>query len=1429
MYGFDHSQVTCEHHDAVFSGTQHSLLSVLVQTRAVGAMPVTKMQSRPRPIDIDQWSDEQWTKLGVVLSDNMQSDRELCTMLTSLEGPTAANLPGDVAKRTIDRAEQRFRHLIMQSLRHETKFSSGRPHIPHDRVLLMRKCTTLGQLKAVLTRSRSGGGAAAADVQGKIERLLTILARHSDRWQGVSSQNPDLHALVTASLRDVKHKIRQFDAARRKLHRVHSINEDATKTVKNVMNSELVPPLLSIFDVEQDRLITQPPACKEMLAGYFEKLFDSNDKVPNLAQIDGRDMRAKERSMYRRVQVPKGCYDRLMNVCTVAEVVEHAFPTELVAAGPDLISGGVLGRLVRCSDRVAGAVTTLYNASMQHRYMPKSARHSEIVPLIKSSKKMPTLDNLRPISLQSALFKGLQRIIARRLGDIFVTHNILHEAQEGFLPGRSTHRAVEMVLSVWDQARKNNQSCYNIFYDVSKAYDSIEHRDLLRALHRLGLPASFVEYVASTLSGLTSCVRTVYGVSRNFNVKRGIRQGDPLAPLLFLCVMDVLHTALHQADGGRAGYPYLLKHGRSRRLVRVASGGYADDTWIVSNSRHNMCKLHQILLVFARLHNLVINAIKSVAVGVVCRTRKLDLHVDYGEAGRPPPAHITTVKVHKVEWGQTRCLVNGTELIAQHHHIDIKHLGVPINMGMRTQSVNSKIIGLVAFHQSIARSNRLSFTLASVQQQQWTVNTIEHSVRYAGDVKVAQQKQTRVLRDAGRVRSAHPVQAALHVLSGVHRVETRKIGANLSDFVKIANGSDRLSLVVRQSWRDQHMSSCPATTCIGPTPQLQVCRGMGTLSARALAGASKVKWNIKTKHTVFTELTACAGAGAGNEEGSADGGVDGEGAVATHTHHTRFQNVDLNPMRGLQAGGLRVIAGRPTVSTHCTHRTVVLGGHQHILVFGGFTGVYTVEESNPTTDTNPLVLFTDGGWVDPAHSDRHVEPQKPVAAYGVCVMDDKFRSAQDHIIGEQEGWSTKQRCNQADALGVTRHGGPISGHHGARAYAAELMGILVGLTAAPVDWSLEVRSDCEAGIKAIKQGATVCPARGRMRQQCYAILDAIWWVINTKAQYNARVQLTKVKGHDAGASADAVGNRLADLTVNTVIEQQTMTYDSIHQHESDQRASTTDRHVLWWVDAQWGAAAHPYVFLQHAVHRHVIIDPVRSELRRLDQSKLLQQWMNTRHQSDFLVPSLIRQMKHQLLEFRHNPMISSFILLGYTNSLQWGSVSIVPNELNDRPDQYSRVDDDEPPHHGQNWCNTCDECFNVMHLFVGCKSVDQIACRRTMMSSIASQLQVSLCDLSEDTNLISDVQQLLNLPMLNQTDPANVLRLFGIFTEADEIALKASFGNDDGKIRNCKKVSSMITEQSFHLYLNSLKICCQPLLPSGSVQNTNMENEDTSS
>ena len=132
---------------------------------------------------------------------------------------------------------------------------------------------------------------------------------------------------------------------------------------------------------------------------------------------------------------------------------------------------------------------------------------------------------------------------------------------------------------------------YSIFYDIKQAYDSVQTNVLARALHRLHIPPSFITLIQSSLTGLTSRIRTLYGLSDPFPLERSVRQGDPLAPILFIILMDGLHDGLDEN-------PFTLQQHGCRltwpgQEVYLPSLGYADDTTVLTNTLPHLRIQHE--------------------------------------------------------------------------------------------------------------------------------------------------------------------------------------------------------------------------------------------------------------------------------------------------------------------------------------------------------------------------------------------------------------------------------------------------------------------------------------------------------------------------------------------------------------------------------------------------------------------------------------------------------------------------------------------------------------------------------------------------------------------------------------------------------------------------------------------------------------------
>ena len=132
------------------------------------------------------------------------------------------------------------------------------------------------------------------------------------------------------------------------------------------------------------------------------------------------------------------------------------------------------------------------------------------------------------------------------------------------------------------QAEDNTKekAMYTILYDISKAYDTTKWSSIIRALENMGFGKDFIDYVQNSLLGTELRMRTNLPgrTTPTVMMHRAIKQGCPLAPLLFVIVMDELHKGYRDLGG------YDLHHGpkHHRTTTRTSSLGFCDDTAIVA-------------------------------------------------------------------------------------------------------------------------------------------------------------------------------------------------------------------------------------------------------------------------------------------------------------------------------------------------------------------------------------------------------------------------------------------------------------------------------------------------------------------------------------------------------------------------------------------------------------------------------------------------------------------------------------------------------------------------------------------------------------------------------------------------------------------------------------------------------------------------------
>ncbi|KRZ48150.1 Retrovirus-related Pol polyprotein from type-2 retrotransposable element R2DM [Trichinella nativa] len=287
------------------------------------------------------------------------------------------------------------------------------------------------------------------------------------------------------------------------------------------------------------------------------------------------------------------------------------------SAGPD----GIKVSHLRSCDPVC--LAKAFNLFLLARHIPQQLKDCRTTLIPKTDDPRPDAEDFRPITVASCLYRLFSKVVTRRLEDSLS----LHPRQKAFRSGTDgAFDNTSTLMTVIREAHNCGEELNIVSIDLAKAFDTVNHTSITRALRMHGLDDDSRTLITQMVTGSSTIIKGDGGaLSNRIEINQGVRQGDPISPLLFNAVMDELVERLEQTGEG-----FKLKG------VEVTTLAFADDVTLISRSHRGMEKLLSITLDFLNERGLKLNINKCKGIRLVRTPKTKSLVEDTSKPFRVP-------------------------------------------------------------------------------------------------------------------------------------------------------------------------------------------------------------------------------------------------------------------------------------------------------------------------------------------------------------------------------------------------------------------------------------------------------------------------------------------------------------------------------------------------------------------------------------------------------------------------------------------------------------------------------------------------------------------------------------------------------------------------------------------------------------------------
>ena len=246
------------------------------------------------------------------------------------------------------------------------------------------------------------------------------------------------------------------------------------------------------------------------------------------------------------------------------------------------------------------------NDAFFKKQLPISQRLGIISCLPKGDKPRQHLKNWRPITLLNVFYKLISGCLSQRIKSTL--DQLISSSQTGFLSGRYIGENTRLLYDIMSYTECNDIPGLLVLIDFEKAFDSIAWSFVYKVLNFFGFGQNLITWIKILNTDIKASIVQSGFLSEQISIQRGCRQGDPVAPYIFLLCAEILSLLVKQNTDIKGIVINKVEHKISQ---------YADDTsFIRDGSKKSLFAALETLQYFSQLSGLKINTSKTKVIWI---------------------------------------------------------------------------------------------------------------------------------------------------------------------------------------------------------------------------------------------------------------------------------------------------------------------------------------------------------------------------------------------------------------------------------------------------------------------------------------------------------------------------------------------------------------------------------------------------------------------------------------------------------------------------------------------------------------------------------------------------------------------------------------------------------------------------------------------